>query len=127
MAVTTDIATYLQTQGIGTIGTNIFIGELPPKPDTCCSVFTYGANPPSLVWNGEFPDVQVRVRGETHDLALAKAYAVMKALHKKTEITVNSHLYHFIGAKHSPTSLGREAGRARWLYVVNFTVEREME
>lgn len=127
MPVTTDIAAYLQTQGIGIVDTDIFIGEMPGSPDTCCSVFTYGANAPSLVHNGEYPSIQVRCRGKTEALALAKAYAVMKALHRKVEITINGHLYHFIGANASPTSLGRETGRARWLYVDNFTVEREME
>jgi hypothetical protein len=141
MTLTTDIATHLQADSVGTIGDTgdwgIYENSMPADPDKCIAVFAYGGGPPDLSWEGEYPSVQVRIRGAPHRTdssterakhatAYDKAYAVMKSLHETTRTTINSTVYYWIAAKHSPTSLGRDA-KGRDIYVVNFDVIKEYE
>ena len=137
MVVTEDIVTQLVAGGVGVageiIGTKvtppegtIFENTMPGQPDDCVSVFAYGGIAPSVNWEGEFPNVQVRVRAMDHDDAYDKAYLVMTTLHKLVRTTINGTLYYWIAAKQSPASLGRDA-KGRHLYVVNFDVIKEME
>jgi hypothetical protein len=141
MTLTTDIATHLQTDSIGTIGATtdwaIYENNMPASPDKCIAVFAYGGSPPDLSWEGEYPSVQVRVRGGAHEVSTTtgravhtttydKAYAVMKSLHETTRTTINSTVYYWIAAKHSPMSLGRDS-KGRDIYVINFDVMKELE
>lgn len=77
----TEISAYLATQDIGTVGTDIFLGLLPDQPDNCIALFEYAGSPPDLHWNGEYPGLQVRVRGTSYAAARAKIGDVMGALH----------------------------------------------
>jgi len=141
MTLTTDIATHLQDDAVGTIGATtdwgIFENSMPASPDKCIAVFAYGGSPPDLSWDGEYPSVQVRVRGESHNVSTSteravhattydKAYAVMKSLHETTRTTINSTMYYWLAAKHSPASLGRDT-KGRDIYVINFDVIKEYE
>lgn len=141
MTLTTDIATHLQDDSIGTIGSTsdwgIYENSMPSSPDKCIAVFAYGGSPPDLSWDGEYPSVQVRVRGGAHRTDDAteravhattydKAYAVMKSLHETVRTTINSTVYYWIAAKHSPMSLGRDS-KGRDIYVINFDVVKEYE
>lgn len=137
MVLTTDIATILQTDSVGTIRSTgdwgIYENQMPPKPDKCIAVFAYGGSALPVTWDGEFPNVQVRVRGGAHDEAdstvhpvtFAKAYAAMNSLHETLNQTVNGTVYHWIAAKGSPASLGRDQ-KGRDIYVINFDVIKEI-
>ena len=122
MTLTTDIATHLQDDSIGTIGSTedwgIYENSMPSSPDKCIAIFAYGGSPPDLSWAGEYPNIQVRVRGGAHrtdsstDRAVHattydKAYAVMKSLNQTVRTTINGTVYYWIAAKHSPSSTGQ--------------------
>ena len=138
MVLTEDIVTQLVAGGLGVAGhlinkntispTNatIFENEMPGDIDTCTSVFAYGGIPPSVDWEGEFPNVQVRCRAMSHDTAYDNAYLAMHTLHKLTRTTINGTIYYWMAAKHSPASMGRDP-KGRHIYVVNFDVMKEME
>ena len=76
-----EIGTYLQSQGIGTLGTNLFLGLMPDEPDNCIALFEYAGSPPDLHWNGEYPGLQVRVRGTSYEAARSKIGDIVKKLH----------------------------------------------
>lgn len=38
------IAEYLQTKGVATVGTNLFVAHVPPSPDTCLVVYPAPGN-----------------------------------------------------------------------------------
>jgi hypothetical protein len=137
MVLTEDIVAQLVTGAVGVaghiVGTTvtpstgtIFENTLPALPDDCIAVFAYGGIPPSVDWEGEFPNIQVRVRATSHDTAYDNAYHVMHTLHKLTRTTINGTIYYWIAAKQSPSSLGRDA-KGRHIYVINFDVIKEME
>lgn len=138
MVLTTDIATHLQDDAVGTIRSTgdwgIYENMMPAEPDKCIAVFAYGGGPPDVVWAGEYPSVQVRVRGAQHKesdstqhpITFAKAYAVMVSLHKTLRTTINGTVYYWMEAKHSPSSLGRDT-KGRDIYVINFDIMKEYE
>ena len=86
--------------------------------------------------------MQVRVRGGKHrvdsknrpyseEIAIhaetyTKAYEVMQSLHETMRATIDSTMYYWIAAKHSPSSLGRDQS-GRDIYVINFDVMKEYE
>ena len=76
-----EIGTYLQAQGVGTPGADMFLGLMPDEPDNCIALFEYAGSPPDLHWNGEYPGLQVRVRGTSYEAARSKIGDIVKKLH----------------------------------------------
>lgn len=119
-----DIATYLQTNGVGTVGTDIFLGQLPASPDNCVALFEYAGFPPDLIWSGERPGLQARIRNKSYSAGRTKAEQVVQKLHGLAESTLSGTRYLLVRAEQSPESLGRDAnGRNEW--VVNFAIIKE--
>jgi len=121
-----DIALYLQQQGIGTIGADIFKGQLPATPDNAIALFEYAGEPQDLHANVEYPGLQVLVRNKSYDAGRQNIEQVRNTLHGLAETVINGHRYLLIQARQSPESLGRdENGRA--LFVCNFRVTKEVD
>jgi len=121
-----DIGNYLQVQGIGTLGTNIFLGMIPDKPDNCIVLFEYAGSPPDLYWNGEYPGLQVRVRNKSYAAARTKIGEVMEKLHGLHEQTLSGTRYLLIKARGSPEILKRDNNNRVELFV-NFEIIKERE
>ena len=119
-----DIGNYLQVQGIGTLGTNIFLGMVPDRPDNCIVLFEYAGSPPDLYWNGEYPGLQVRVRNKSYAAARTKIGEVMAALHGLHEQTLSGTRYLLIKARGSPEVLKRDNNNRVELFV-NFEIIKE--
>ena len=83
-----EIGTYLQSQGIGNLGTDLFLGLMPDQPDNCIALFEYAGSPPDLHWNGEYPGLQVRVRDKSYAAARTKIGEIMAELHGLYEQTL---------------------------------------
>ena len=120
----TDIGTYLKNQGIGTPGTDIFLGLMPDQPDNCVSLFEYAGSPPDLHWAGEYPGLQVRVRNKSYAAARAKIGEIAKELHGLHEQMLSGTRYLLIKARGSPEILKRDASN-RVELVLNFEVMKE--
>jgi hypothetical protein len=116
-----DIDSYLTQNGI----TDIFIGQLPPSPDDCVSLFEYAGEPPDLHWNGEYPGLQVIARAKKYPTARAKIEQVKNILHGVTEETINGTRYLLIHARQSPETLGKDEN-GRQMFVVNFRIIKEV-
>jgi len=120
-----EIGTFLQSQGIGTLGTDIFLGLMPDKPDNCIALFEYAGEPPDLHSSLEYPGLQVLVRNESYAAGRQKIEQVRSVLHGLTEAMINGRRYLLVQAKQSPESLARdENGRA--VFVCNFRVMKEI-
>jgi len=121
-----DIASYLQTAGIGTVGTSIFIGHMPDAPTNCLALYQYAGEPPLAVGEIESPRLTVRVRNATYLNGQNKARDVLKALHTLGEVTINAHRYLYIRAAGSIAQLGKDhEGRA--LFTIDFIAIKEFE
>ena len=76
------IAEYLQDQGIGTIATNLFIGNMPDSPDACVAVINSGGVEPSIDIPDKRPTFQVLIRNTDYEAGEVKLAAVRTALHQ---------------------------------------------
>ena len=121
-----DISTYLKNQGVGTPGTDMFLGLMPDQPDNCIALFEYAGSPPDLHWNGEYPGLQVRVRNKSYAAARTKIGEVMAKLHGLYEQTLSGTRYLLIKARGSPEVLKRDNNNRVELFV-NFEIIKERE
>ena len=121
-----DIGNYLQAQGIGTLGTNIFLGLMPDEPDNCVALFEYAGSPPDLHWSGEYPGLQVRVRNKSYAAGRTKIGEVAKKLHGLHEQTLSGTRYLLIKARGSPEVLKRDNNNRVELFV-NFEIIKESD
>lgn len=85
--VEVEIAEWFATQGLGTFGTDIFAGQLPPSPDTAVAVIMFGGATPLTAFGEPLaiqrPAVQVMARGASYALGRDKieiAYRAMCAI-----------------------------------------------
>ena len=121
-----EIGAYLATKGIGTVGTDIFLGLMPDQPDNCIALFEYAGSPPDLHWNGEYPGLQVRVRNKSYAAARTKIGEAMTALHGLHEQTLSGTRYLLIKARGSPEVLKRDNNNRVELFV-NFEIIKESD
>ena len=121
-----EIGVYLQSQGIGTLGANLFLGLMPDQPDNCIALFGYAGSPPDLHWSGEYPGLQVRVRNKSYAAARTKIGEAMTALHGLHEQTLSGTRYLLIKARGSPEVLKRDNNNRVELFV-NFEIIKERD
>ena len=88
---------YLQTNSIGTLGTNIFLGKMPANPDYCITLYEYEGMAPVESFGGapydiDMPRIQIVVRGARDDYPTARdgAKAVRDLLSDLTNVTISS-------------------------------------
>lgn len=109
MSLPGDIASFLQTSGLGTVGTDIFVGELPESPDNCISIFQSGGEPP--IDQGmdtiDRPGLQVIVRNSSYESCESTILSVQSLINQK-ELTINSVYYPYFGALQAPFPIGRD-------------------
>jgi hypothetical protein len=88
---------YLQTNSIGTLGTNIFLGKMPESPDYCVCLYEYEGMAPMQSFGGnpydvDMPRIQVVVRGARDDYPTARdgAKSIKDILSDITDVTISS-------------------------------------
>lgn len=119
MSYLSDIATYLQTQGIGTKGTDLFYANVPAKMDTGVVVLDTGGPLPDPDIPTKNPTFQVFIRANTYALGDAKRTAVRDALHRLGNQLLGSTYFFNILAVSEGGHIGRnEAGRDE--FSINF-------
>lgn len=124
-----DIGNYLQSEGIGTIGTDIFLGLLPDTPDNCVALLEVEGKPPYLAYgvDEERPVLQVKVRNTQYAAGRSKIEDVVTLLHVLHNTTLGGKRYLSIVAAQSPYSMGYDTSDliVRHLLVVNFNITKE--
>lgn len=121
-----EIGTYLQSQEIGTLGANLFLGLMPDQPDNCIALFEYAGSPPDLHWEGEYPGLQVRVRNKSYAMARAKIEQIRDLLHGLHDKKLSGTRYLLIKARGSPEVLKRDNNNRVELFV-NFEIIKERD
>lgn len=126
-----DLSDYLSTNGVGTVGTNLFKGTLPSTPDAAVALFkTGGPAPVNMMGAGpgtavvERPHVQVLARDTRSDAAEKKAQDVWSLLDAFGDKTINGVRYLSVYALQTPFFLNRD-GSGREVFACNFEVTRE--
>ncbi|MCK9591878.1 MAG: minor capsid protein [Methanoregula sp.] len=128
--MTIDIGHYLETGGIGTIETDIFLDYVPEDPDLCTILTQYAGNRPEMLLSGpgdESPGLQVRGRGarDGYEAGFARMKAVELLLSGLSNTTLTATAYKSIIPVGSIANLGYdEQGRPEWVqnYIVTKAV-----
>lgn len=105
MTTAMDIAAYLQTQAIGTLNTDLFIGFLPDAPDAAIAIYDT-AGRPSEIHGIDRPNFQVVVRDTSYLNASTKIESIQTLLQNTTNTTINGTFYADISNLQSPFSAG---------------------
>lgn len=104
-----EIGNYLQAQGVGTIGTDLYLSQMPDQPDTALSIQETGGYPPDLHADIDYPTFQIMCRSMDYQTARSKAEDAFKVLHGLAETILGTRRYLLISAMQSPTYIGRDA------------------
>jgi len=127
-----DMQTYLTSGGAGTAGTDLFVGSLPPSPDTALVVYETGGlttihtmgNTPGQA-AVERPTIQVVTRAATYQTARAlsqKAFLLLDGLPKRT---INGTQYYWGAARQSPFLMDRDE-KDRYLVAFNVDIIKDL-
>ncbi len=125
MSVVEAIADYLQAQGRGTVGTDIFIGLMPDSPDTSVTVYE-SAGPGTIQTFGggvalDRVSIQISVRGVRDDYPTARnrAVTIRDTLASVTEVTQGSVRFVRLDPTGYVNSIGRDE-EDRPVFTINF-------
>jgi len=109
MSLISDISTYLQSNGIGTVGTNIFYSYMPADVGACVVILDTGGSQPDTYLPTKEPTFQIYLQNIDYDTGKIKLEAIRELLHQKTNITIGSTYFYFILAVSEGGHLGRNA------------------
>lgn len=115
MAILDDLGAFLATAGVGTVGTNIFLGRLPDDPDKCLALFespvqggpqdTFGRDTAPVY---ELPGLQVQSRAATYTEARSFIQSAWNELVKIGNETLTATYYLRCEPLESPVPLDRD-------------------
>jgi hypothetical protein len=121
------ISTFLQDQGIGLKGTNLFYGSMPDTPDDAVCCYEYAGRSPMMTLAGdsvESPGLQIVARSKSYVSARAKIDQIQVALSGLANQTIQGEKYWLILANQSPIPLGPDE-QGRHKLALNFEVLRQ--
>jgi len=125
-----DLGTYLQNSGHGTLGSTLFIYQLPDEPDTCLALRGYEGIDPSYSHDSvlpsfERPRLQLTARSATIETAMAMAWAAWRNLSRIKNESINGSFYLAVRPLQSPFIMERDSSN-RWIAAANFEVWKEI-
>lgn len=134
MSLLADMGDYLSSGGVGTLATDLFLGQLPSAPDAAVCVYETGGIAPIYSMGNtagkavvERPRVQIVVRGAAYDYETARALA-QKAwllMDKMPARTVNAVSYKWASCIQSPFLMQVDEQGRPWI-AFNADVMKEM-
>lgn len=127
MALLDALGTYLQSQGVGTLATDIFLGRMPDTPDACVVLIEDTGNGPMHVLGAsayavQRPRIRAFARAARNDYPAArtKAEAVRAALGAIRDTTLSGVTFLCVNATSDLYPLMRD-GDDRVMIGIDFT------
>lgn len=126
-----EIAARLVAQGVGTVGSNIFLGSkaaIPVGDGPYLSLIETGGSGPTRVQNTpgaktQRPTAQIVARAKSYLVARTMAKAAYLALDGVFNTTLSGIFYQKITARQEPTDIGLDA-QGRPMIVFNIDAEK---
>jgi hypothetical protein len=103
------IADYLETEGVATKGTDMFLAVQPDSPDNCLTIYDTGGFAPDNELPIKDPTIQVISRATDYETAKQEALDVYGELHKLANQTLGDFYIYLIEAMQEPGSIGRDS------------------
>lgn len=125
-----EIATRLADQGVGTIGSNIFLGSralIPSTDGPFLSLTETGGTAPYRIHNApavQRPMAQILVRAKKYNIARAMSKAAYLALDGIYNTTLSGTFYQKVIARQEPTDVGLDS-LERVMISFNIEVEKQ--
>jgi len=129
-----ELADYLSTGGLGTLGTDLFLSRLYEAPDFQTVLYETSSMAPTRAMRGsagqavvENAGLQIVVRGAQDDYAAARLRAndIWRRLDGAGDLTLNGVRYLWIASRQSPFLMMRDAN-GRPLVACNYDVVKEI-
>ena len=116
-----DVASYLATNSVGTVCTDLFKGYLPESPNACVAVLDTGGSQPNPDIPTKEPTFQVMIRSTNYTLGRSKLDTIRSLLHRQAnvELVSGQTYFYFILAISEGGHLGRD-DNGRDLFSINF-------
>lgn len=122
------LGTRLATDGVGTLGTTLFLSHMPESPDACVAIYEYGGSVPEMTMGAGLyainrPRVQVKVRTAREDYpgGATKARAARDSLAGIVNQTLSTVAFARVSPTTSINPLGMDEND-RHQFSVNFEV-----
>jgi len=118
-----DLTTYLQTQGHGTKGTDLFKGNAPEAIDNLIVVTDTGGIPNLLNQTGPVENIfiQILARNKRQEHARDKLQAIQDDLHQLLSTSLGNFTVIKAQAIDRPAVIGRDV-KERWMLTSNFEI-----
>ena len=132
-SVADDIARFLQTGGIGTIGGisdwSIHVNYLPEEPIKAIAIYDTGQEPPrysvdTAVEAFEFAYIQIRVKSSSQTLGNTKTQDILDYLDNRGKFTIDDTEYHNIFRVQGPFN-GEKTEDGFFIRYINFRIPRQ--
>ena len=121
-----DIGTYLQTQGAGTLGTNIFYQNFDFSAVNSVILIEQAGQAPRTTlrntMNLKRPELGVRVRNQDNETASDTADTIYGLLHNTYNTTIGSTRFKSIKAIAEPFFVSQSINDS-FIYSINFSLE----
>lgn len=121
-----DIGTYLQTEGMGTLGTDIFYHGFDSLTSNCISLSGSAGPGADTTLAGDMilykPELGVLVRNASDTSANSKALSIYNLLNLKTNFTSGTTRFKRIRAISEPFFVSKTANNL-YIYSINFEIQ----
>jgi hypothetical protein len=121
----TDIATFFQTNNLGTVATDIFISGYHDAAGNSIFITPYqGSEPYEIVTceeNEIYPNVQILIRNSSQEAALTKANAIFRLMRNISNRTIGSTDFIIVRASGPPAFVLKTNG-GYYQYSLNFSL-----
>ncbi len=110
MALLVDrLASWLQSQGEGTVAATLFKLARPSAPVECVTLYATGGYAPERYGTREHPTIRVETRAATPNGALAKCGSIFRRLQGRQGLDLGEGVYaNTVRAMGSPAYIGRD-------------------
>lgn len=111
--VSTEIAAYLQTQGLGTLGTNLYKERMPEMPDTATAIFSTGGIMSDPKEGYDNPTIEVMTRADDPATAYNQIAAIYNVLQGLNNVLLASgtRLVHMWALQSQPINIGQDENK----------------
>ena len=129
MGLIESIGQFIEDEGLGVQGTDLFIGDMPQDaPATATAVVETSGTTPKFSHdingvNYEEPSFQIYTRAEAYATARSLAESIWIALNKQVNVSLSGSFFLRIAAAQSPFSIGRDLNH-RAQIVANFNARK---
>lgn len=124
MGVVNDFAQHIHNNGLASLATSLFIGDMPDSPDNCIAIFETGGLPADIDLPTKKPTIQVLIRNTSYVTGRNLIDSLRSLFHQKynTQLIPNGTYFLFINVQGEGNHIGRDdVGRDE--FSINFLCE----